>query len=729
MYRKLTYFAVAILLSVFYFRIVSTIKVKSETYDEIKCLRAGEYLTSGSGWVVEASVFHSPLSYYIHGFLLKGKSFKNLDDKIFNARLIMAVFPVIFGFFIFKYSKEKFGELSGLVALFLFTWCPNIIAFSCLIVPDMLVAFFIFLGFYTYQNSLEKIKSVKKSILAGLIFGLALLSKYTGVFLVPIYLLLGLRKLFLKEVSLKNYFKQFIIVIVVGLFILNAGYKFTGSFKPLKDFSFESKFFSDLSGLKVLSKIPLPIPEPFIYGFDIQKHTTEVGHPTFLLGKRSIKGWWYYFIIAFLIKVPIPFLLLIFFAVLRSAVIARNEMAPARQRFSGGKQSNLLIPIVCLTLPFVLFTNSNPGLRYLLPVFPFLFVYISDLVNIRKKVFTVIIWFLLVWFAIESVLIHPHYLAYFNQFIGGPKNGYKYLADSNIDWGQDRFLVIKNLKINPDIKLNPTDPVVGRFLINVNNLQDVFCIEEPHKWLKQFKPVGNIGYSWLLYDIKLSDYKKLLDKNPQDYYLNYLMGFVSNGERYLKKCLEINPEYTPAKLKLGLIYWERGDSVSAISEFGRVIKGDSNNYYAYKYLSEINQQISHIKLAQEYDRKYKIAKILNSYAVPISIDENYYKKAIEKNPQDAKSWNNLGFIYWMKSDFSRAIINFKKASELNPNFVDYIGNLAVAYKDKGMQKEYLDLKNQYFSKYNLISSARVSQIQYGESKMILEDIFVLSPDN
>ena len=48
------------------------------------------------------------------------------------------------------------------------------------------------------------------------------------------------------------------------------------------------------------------------------------------------------------------------------------------------------------------------------------------------------IWLILsLWYLASSALIHPHYLAYFNELIGGPKNGYKYLTDSNLDWGQD----------------------------------------------------------------------------------------------------------------------------------------------------------------------------------------------------------------------------------------------------------------------------------------------------
>jgi hypothetical protein len=44
---------------------------------------------------------------------------------------------------------------------------------------------------------------------------------------------------------------------------------------------------------------------------------------------------------------------------------------------------------------------------------------------------------LVAWHVTESVAVSPSYLAYFNQLAGGPAQGYKHLADSSLDWGQD----------------------------------------------------------------------------------------------------------------------------------------------------------------------------------------------------------------------------------------------------------------------------------------------------
>jgi hypothetical protein len=45
------------------------------------------------------------------------------------------------------------------------------------------------------------------------------------------------------------------------------------------------------------------------------------------------------------------------------------------------------------------------------------------------------------WFVSSSVWIYPHSLSYFNESVGGPRNGANHLLGSGVDWGQDlRYL-------------------------------------------------------------------------------------------------------------------------------------------------------------------------------------------------------------------------------------------------------------------------------------------------
>jgi hypothetical protein len=124
--------------------------------------------------------------------------------------------------------------------------------------------------------------------------------------------------------------------------------------------------------------------------------------------------------------------------------------------------------------------------------------------------------------------VYPHCLAYFNEFVGGLDNGYKYLVGSNLDWGQD----LKNLKAymdqqgldkvhlayygsaHPDyygIQAQPlpadespkgTDPT-ALYAISATYLQGSYLDDpEAFSWLRQYAPVGKIGYSIFVYRLE-----------------------------------------------------------------------------------------------------------------------------------------------------------------------------------------------------------------------------------
>jgi len=143
------------------------------------------------------------------------------------------------------------------------------------------------------------------------------------------------------------------------------------------------------------------------------------------------------------------------------------------------------------------------------------------------------------WYLAGSLAIYPHYLAYFNEIAGGPDNGYRYLVDSNLDWGQDLKglgLYMKEKNIDrvhlsyfgtadpnyygvgynwmPSYYL-PEDyregsakmrtftfPTTGMLAISATNLQNVYFSDKHfYDWLKDYEPVAKIGYSIFIYDL------------------------------------------------------------------------------------------------------------------------------------------------------------------------------------------------------------------------------------
>jgi 4-amino-4-deoxy-L-arabinose transferase-like glycosyltransferase len=170
--------------------------------------------------------------------------------------------------------------------------------------------------------------------------------------------------------------------------------------------------------------------QPWFFGLWRFLTVAQEGQLSFFLGQYSYQGWWNYFAVAFLIKTSIGALILI-----AASLAFYHAGAPIGRRAA----LFLLLPVIVVFL-VISRPKVNIGVRHILPVYPFLFVLASRVATIRfrREWFApLLIGTPLVLTAISSLRIAPHQLAYFNEFVGGPDQGYRYLSDSNVDWGQD----------------------------------------------------------------------------------------------------------------------------------------------------------------------------------------------------------------------------------------------------------------------------------------------------
>jgi len=199
----------------------------------------------------------------------------------------------------------------------------------------------------------------------------------------------------------------------------------------------------------------------------------------------------------------------------------------------------LAVPIGAVFAFFCMMPKCSV-LRYILPVYPFIFVIIGGLATLGRRV-CILVCTLGLWHLLSAIAIAPHYLSYFNEIAAGPGNGYKYLVDSNLDWGQD----LKELKKYMDrhgirkvslsyfgsdsperygiaydwlpsfLLYNPQPDRVPQInpeqllAISVTNLQGTHLEDKNQiKWLLQYEPVAKLGYSIFIYD------SAVLKKNP-----------------------------------------------------------------------------------------------------------------------------------------------------------------------------------------------------------------------
>ena len=138
-----------------------------------------------------------------------------------------------------------------------------------------------------------------------------------------------------------------------------------------------------------------------------------------------------YYLVHILIKTPIAIFILIILGLLYFRRINLSELY-------------MLIFMFIILFNLTFFSKLAIGYRHILSIYPLLYLFSSRIMKEgipKNKIAQIIIIVSAIWYVASSLLVFPHHLAYFNELIGGPKNGYKYTIDSNLDWEQDLDLV------------------------------------------------------------------------------------------------------------------------------------------------------------------------------------------------------------------------------------------------------------------------------------------------
>ena len=171
------------------------------------------------------------------------------------------------------------------------------------------------------------------------------------------------------------------------------------------------------------------LPDAYLFGLAWTLESTR-GRNAYFMGQTGEGGWRLYFPTAAAIKTPIAVL----------ALLVAGIVALVRRRGQSGNTILLagLVAYVAIHSAYVINSNFNIGHRHLLPIYPALFVLAGASATwARARVGRWLVAAAVAWLAGANLWIHPHYLSYFNELVGGPRHGHEYLADSNIDWGQD----------------------------------------------------------------------------------------------------------------------------------------------------------------------------------------------------------------------------------------------------------------------------------------------------
>ena len=393
------------------------------------------------------------------------------------------------------WAREISDASSSIAVALLMCFSPCLLAWTATICPDSAAAMIGALAIFIFRRWLMNSGGIV-GVACGFAVGLSMLTKTTWLILLPILTVLA--TLIRHGSPCRDRLSRLFFITVVAVYTVNLGYRFDRSFQPLKNFQFFSSTFAGRrddgsmrqrvpsdAGNRFASTyvgyVPVPLPASFVEGIDLQKYDFEEGKWSYLRGEHKFGGWWYWYIYALMVKTPVGTILLFFitcgwflwriewrrgFQKIRDGSWRRRSGPSSTGEASVNSASPLefswlhenlilLAPSVCVFVLVSSQTGFSRYLRYILPCYPFVFIWISQIFSEKSGLpswLRKVCWALLAWSIISSLAVFPHSMSYFNELAGGPENGPAHLIDASIDWGQDVLFLADWCEEHPEAK-------------------------------------------------------------------------------------------------------------------------------------------------------------------------------------------------------------------------------------------------------------------------------------
>jgi hypothetical protein len=467
----------------------------------------------------------------------------NDPDRILRAaRTPMILFAVGFGGILFWWTRKEFGSAVALLTLILYTFSPTFLAHGRLAATDLGATAGFFITIAAFLRFLKD-PTGRNVALAGLAMGLAFLAKFSTIALIPIALFLAVAWVFVNKNparhsllhwrslpgggslvafrpcashcggGLLRYVRRTVGIIVIAFLVIYPVYlHHIWNYAPerqARDAQTQRTLY-DLHGTArdiVLWSSDKSVLRPwseYFLGLLVALKASNWGQPVFFFGTVRPTGVPLYFPFVYLVKEPLALHLLTLLAlafVLRRALSGGGRPAFQKQR---GRLRRWLaehftefafLLVIGTYWVALLRSNMNIGVRHLLPAFPFTYILVANQIvlfcrttethAVRRWGFRLALAALLLWQAVTVLRVHPSYLAYFNELAGGPDGGWRYVNDSNLDWGQDvkRLAQFVETRGIPGIHVDYFSPADAAYYLHDKYLGPVGCSQPPQGWV------------------------------------------------------------------------------------------------------------------------------------------------------------------------------------------------------------------------------------------------------
>ncbi len=506
------------------------------------------------------------------------ESGNNADKIIFYSRLMPMILLLLLIAFTYFWANELVGRWWALLPSGLIAFSPNFLAHGHYVTTDIGATLGVLVASYYFLKSVSN-PSRKNIILAGLAFGLAQLLKFSAVLLAPFFVIIILIILFekiIKEIKspvIENKFKKItryiltdlgrlLLTFIIGGLLIYAIYViFTFNYPIEKQYSDTGIILQDF-GNRLLANpvvemskntVLRPLAQYFL-GVLMVMQRSSGGNTNYFLGQVSIFGNWYYFPLVFLMKEPLPTLIIILSALLFGLWNITKNAAKGtknvKNKFIEYLTTNFSeFCMIIFVTGYWLYSMKSPlniGFRHIMPTLPFIYILATQSI---KKIFFVenqkitgdglaqklistiiqiinlgikyiILMGLLIWLIIGTISTSPYFLSRFNELFGETFNGYQYVVDSNFDWGQD-LKRLKELVDNP-----PAGEKIDKIAVDYfgGGNTKYYLGNKAQNWNSAMGNPTENGINWLAVSVNIlqsaiQPANNNFNRSPQDEYL------------------------------------------------------------------------------------------------------------------------------------------------------------------------------------------------------------------
>ena len=413
----------------------------STTFDEIVMIAGGARGYHSGQWTIAPE--HPPFTQYLYGFLpfIAGVNYpdeltipaevraqmgyryryaqiflwgtdNNPERVAFLGRLPGVLCVLLLAALAFVFVRRAYGDRAGLLAATFVAFLPDLLAHGGVAYNDVPITLAYFFALWRIDEAVKK-PSIARALGAGAAIGLALGIKNSAVALAPAALLLLLAEAVVRRAD-REWWKRLIPAVAVTAIAvyLTLVLIYRGDF-ALKEYQYALSF--------------------------VFKQVTTTRTPSFLLGKVSTEGFWYYFPLAFLYKTSAGLHIL-----LALSVIYFGSQVKSVQQLL---RSPLRMPAIGALVFAALLLRSqlNIGFRYAMPILPLIAVITAvgaaKIWQTNWRQLRLVVAAGTAWLIVFPLSYYPNFLTYVSEYGPDRDRNYEVFADSSLDWGQGLLLL------------------------------------------------------------------------------------------------------------------------------------------------------------------------------------------------------------------------------------------------------------------------------------------------